>query len=114
MRKIIFAVLAIALLFTTPACKKTRLTGPYAIYEGTWNSNTTRLELNQNGKGSYTYSDGTTTKNIAGRLIISGSELKIKFLVSKIYHIDTPPHEVSNYGSTYSEMTLDGEVFTKE
>jgi hypothetical protein len=115
MKKFLFISIALTLVMTTAGCRKTKLTGDKALYEGYWTSSTTTLELMANGRGSYNYDDGVTTKSINnGRLIIQGSMLKIKLLVSKKYHIDSPPvTHTSMYGDTYTEMTLDGEVFLK-
>lgn len=109
-------MLSIALLIGIVSCKKTKLTGNLAIYEGTWKSYTTELQLHSNGRGSYNYDDGTVTKSINnGRLTIEGSTLKIKLMVKKEYHIDTPPHSYSTgYGYDSMVMTLNGEEFIKE
>jgi hypothetical protein len=116
MRKITFITLSIAVLMAFASCKKTELTGSKAMYEGTWTSYTTTLTLNSNGRGSYNYDDGVTTKYINnGRLIIEGSTLKIKMMVKKVYHIDVPPHSYSSgYGYDVTTMTLDGEEFIKQ
>lgn len=115
MKKITLISLSIVCLVIMSSCKKTKLNGDKALYEGYWTSYTTTLELRPNGRGSYNYDDGVVTKSINnGRLIIEGSMLKIKLLVSKKYHIDSPPTTHTDpYGDTYTVMTLDGEVFTK-
>lgn len=105
----------LTLLVIGVGCKKTKLTGSKADYEGTWESNTTTLDLMANGRGSYNYDDGSVTKSINnGRLIIEGSHMKIKMIFKKEYHIDTAPTEYySSYGDHYWYMILDGETFIK-
>jgi hypothetical protein len=118
MKKITFISISIVFLFLATSCKKTRLTGDKALYEGNWSSAsyTTTLNLLPNGRASYYYSSGSVTNSIDnGRLIIEGSVLKIKMLISKKFHIDSPPvTHVDAYGDEYTVMTLDGEVYTKD
>ncbi len=112
MKKISLLFILVLVFFS---CKKTKLEGDFAKYEGTWKSETTTLLLNVNGRASYNYSSGGVTKSIDnGRLIINGSSLKIKMIASKKYHIDTPPtSEPDTFGNSLTTMVLDGEIFYK-
>jgi len=116
MKKTVGFTLFMSMIIIFSGCKKTLLTGDYASYVGYWRSSTTTLKLEADGTGDYDYQKGNVSKYIhGGRVIISGSTLKIKlFLVSKKYTITKPPTSYidSVTYQTVKTMTLDDEVFT--
>ncbi len=115
-KKIILLSMSVFLLIFVTSCRKTKLTGDKAIYEGYWQGDYTEMELRANGRADYQYDDGTVTKSISnGRLIIDGSTLKIKLLIKVNYHIDSPPRTYLDApGNEVTTMTLDGNVFYKQ
>lgn len=80
-------------------------------FVGTWTGGYTVLEIRENGKGNYDYNDGSTTKQVHGKVKIKGNVMRFSFMgIAKKYTIDKRPETTSN-GTI---MVLDGEFFKKQ
>jgi hypothetical protein len=112
-KQILIATLS-ALILIGAGCKKTKLTGPYEVYEGTWKSMNKTLVLKSNGKADYTSnpSNGSNVKVTNGRLIITDSKLTIKAIKKFEFNITMKPAQDTAFGNEWT-MILDNELYFK-
>lgn len=107
--------LLVLVLFLAYGCKK-EIEGEDVAYTGYWNSGPGVIQIYQDGRAFYNYSDGSTTEELEGRVIIKDGQLKIKALLkSKKFNIDTEPSEAYCPDSAqYTFMVLDGENYYRD
>lgn len=114
MRKTISISITILIVLSGSGCKKTELSGDLEMYEGRWESFDSELELMSNGRANYY--NFQNNRSINGRLIISGSKLKINAVFAgKNFNIDQSPTEQQNEsGKMEVIMRLDGLDFIRK
>lgn len=110
---LIIVLVAFALI---SGCKKTELTGDLSIYEGTWESINSTMELKENGRANFIEFLGTSRRSINGRLIITESRIRITAVfANRNFNIDMPPTEQEDEdGNIEMMMRLDGLDYVKQ
>ncbi|MCC6369964.1 MAG: hypothetical protein IT236_03040 [Bacteroidia bacterium] len=110
MKKLLGIFILVIALASTSSCKKKLASGDLELV-GTWTDGyTTDIQINSNGSGYSHYDDGSSYKNIDGKVIVSGDVITIKALGAKEeYTINKRPY--TKNGKT--QMDLNGDVYTK-